>query len=866
LTPDSPLNAQHAPATSPKLEMAYVLFMDIVSYSLLPMDEQQRILVELEDTVRSSTEVTCAHAEDRLIALPTGDGMALVFFSCPESPVTCALQLARALRHHPEIKLRMGIHAGPVYRINDINEARNVAGGGINMAQRVMDCGDAGHILISKAAADVLVQLSTWKNVTLQDLGVAEVKHGVRIHIYNLHTIEAGNPEAPHKLHAARDVAAAAADATPKARYRWPQARLALIGMAMLLLAAGGAGLYWRSAHTPPTLTDKDTIILADFDNKTGDPVFDDTLKQGLAIQLEQSPFLELISQDKVSGALKLMKRPADSVLSPEVAREVCQRTNSKAMLIGSIASMGTQYIIGLKAVNCATGEVLTEAQEQAASKESVLKALDALAVSLRGKLGESLASVQRYDTPLEEVTTPSLEALQAFSQARRLAASNGDPAALPLYKRAVELDPKFALAYVGVAFSYFNLNELRQAAENARKAYALREKVSDRERLAIEGSYYMFTTGELEKAAQVYELRQQSYPRDVVAPTNLVYISFSLGNWEKALQEARLAIRLNPTYTMDYANLSTVYTSLNRLDEAKLVFKEAEERKLANELLLTSRYQLAFLKGDTAQMAEVAAAAIGKPGAEDSLFAAQADTEGWKGKLKNARELTRRAMESAQHNDARETAALYQAAAALREVESGNRKQASADAEAALKLAPNRDVETMAALALARAGDTARAQNVAAELDRSFPLDTLVQTYWLPTIRAALALERTDPAAAVELLKAASMIELSEPTQVSISLCPVYLRGEAYLMLHDGNAAAGEFQKFIDHYGLVANFPWGALARLGLARAYALSGDTAKAKHAYLDFLTFWKDADPDVPIYKQAQAEYTILADRSQ
>jgi tetratricopeptide (TPR) repeat protein len=341
----------------------------------------------------------------------------------------------------------------------------------------------------------------------------------------------------------------------------------------------------------------------------------------------------------------------------------------------------------------------------------------------------------------------------------------------------------------------------------------------------------------------------------------NLGDIYGSLGNWEKALAEAHAALRLEPNDENNYLNLGNDYANLNRFDEAAAVYKQAEERKLEGEFLLTNRYQLAFLKGDAAQMAHLAAAAMDKPGAEDLLLAYQADTEAWYGKLKNAHELTRRAMDSARHSDAQEAGAMYQAAAALREVESGNRKQALSEADAAVKLAPNRDVQVMAALALARAGDTAGAEKLAVELDRTFPLDTLVQSYWLPTIRAAVALERKDPNRAVELLKMASMIELSEPTQVAVFLCPVYLRGQAYLMLHDGYAAAGEFQKFIDHQGIVVNFPWGALARLGRARAYAVQGDTVKARASYQDFLTLWKDADPHLPILEQAKSEYAKL-----
>ncbi len=634
--------------------------------------------------------------------------------------------------------------------------------------------------------------------------------------------------------------------------------RIAFLVLLSAALVAGG--LYYRGHQAKP-LTDKDTIVLSDFTNTTGDSVFDDTLKQGLSVQLEQSPFLDLVSERKVNETLKLMGRPAGDRLTPEVAREVCQRRGSRAILTGSIANLGSHYVIGLKAADCNTGDVLAEAQEQADGKESVLKALDSAAVSLRAKLGESLSSVQKYATPVEEATTPSLEALKAYSLGRKMQAAKGDSAALPYYKRAAELDPNFAVAYRSMSVVYGNLNELGRAAENSRKAYALREKVSERERLAIEAIYYTYTTGELEKAAQAYELWQQTYPRDYLPYTNLGDIYGILGNWEKALHEASGALRLEPNDENNYLNLGNDYVNLNQLDEAEKVYNQAAERKLESEFLLTNRYQLAFLRGDTAQMAQLGSAAMGKSGAEELMLAYRGDTEAWYGKLKSARDLTRQAMDSAQHYDAKEAAAMYQAAAALREVESGNRSEALADADAAVKLAPNRDVQAMAALALARAGDIAGAEKLAADLNKTFPLDTLVQRYWLPTIQAAVGLQRKDPNRAIEVLRVASAIELGQPTQVTVFLCPVYVRAEAYLMLHNGNAAAAEFQKFIDQRGAVVNFQWGVLARLGLARAYATQGDTAKARTAYQDFLTLWKDADPDVPILKEAKAEYARL-----
>ena len=635
-----------------------------------------------------------------------------------------------------------------------------------------------------------------------------------------------------------------------------------LIPATAILVAAIGGWFYFRSHRTATALTEKDAIVLGDFTNTTGDAIFDDTLKTALSVSLRQSPFLNVLSDSEVTKTLQEMTRPVGTKLTPEVARELCQRAGSKAYLAGTIGGLGSQYVLGLKAVNCQSGDTLAEEQVTAASNEKVLDTLGAAASKLRGELGESLSSVQKYETPVADATTSSLEALKAYSLGRKTRFAKGETAALPFFKRAVELDPKFALAYRAMAVAYSDVNEIGRAAEYSRKAHDLREKVSERERFSIDGFYYLIATGELEKAAQTYELWKQTYPRDSIPYGNLGYIYVSLGNYEKALEESREALRLEPNNWVSYLNVGGGYTSLNRLDEAEVVYKQAEERRLESETLLLGRYQLAFLKGDAPKMAQLASAAMGKQGTEDLLLAAQADTEGWYGKLKNAHELTRRAMNSAQHNDAKESAASYQAAAALREVESGNQEQARADANAALKLAPNRDVRVVAAQALARAGDTTAAERLVAELDKTFPLDTLVQRYWLPTIRAAVALERKDPNRAIELLKDTSTIELGQaPSRLNIFLCPPYIRGEAYLMLHDGNRATAEFQKFIDHRGVVVNFPWGALARLGLARAYALQGDTAKAKAAYQDFLTLWKDADPDVPILIAAKAEYAKL-----
>ena len=659
----------------------------------------------------------------------------------------------------------------------------------------------------------------------------------------------------------------------PEARtHRGGKFRKIAVPMLLAALLAAG-GLYglnyaWHNfrLHRSNRLTDKGRIILSGFDNRTTERVFDDTLQQGLSVQLQQTPFIDLVSERKVYETKKLMGRKADDRLTPEAARELCQRAGGHAMITGSIAALGSQYVIGLKAVDCTTGDVLAEAQEQAASRETVLKSLDAAAVGLRKKLGESLSSVQKYAAPLAEATTSSLEALKAYSLGQKTRWEKGNTAALPFYKRAVGLDPNFAGAYLSMSVVYGNLNELGRAAECAQKAFELREKANEHERLEIEAFYYSSATGELEKAAQVYELWQQTYPREYVAHTNLALIWSTLGNWPKALEEDLEAMRLDPSHVNRYANLGIDYASLNRLDEAKALYELAESRKLESEELSGARYQLAFLRNDTAGMAQLVSSTFGRAGREDALLAAQADTEAWHGKLKSARELTRRAMDSAVHNDAQETAAAYQAAAGLREVESGNGSLAAANARAALKLAPNRDVRAIAALTLARAGETAAAEKLAAELDKTFPLDTMVRRYWLPAIGAAVYLRRGNASGAIGLLQASSQIEFGQPSNLTVLLCPAYLRGEAWLMLHDGKAAASEFQKFIDHRGLVGNFPWGAVALLGLARAYGLEAgkDAAsrdKARAAYQDFLTLWNDADSDVPILKQAKAEYAKL-----
>ena len=679
-------------------------------------------------------------------------------------------------------------------------------------------------------------------------------KRGYRFLVTEVHRVD-GAPETaephqdPERLRTGATPVTASAGHNPLLKY-------GIASVATLLLTAGGVFL-WHQRTQPKPLTNKDVLVLADFTNTTGDAMFDETLRQGLTVQLEQSPFLHLVTEERIRQVLRMMGQPADARLTPAVAQEICERTAGAAVLNGSIANLGSQYVLGLRAVDCRNGRVLDAEQVQATRKEDVLNALSQIASRFRARVGESLGSVEKYDTPLIDATTPSLEALKAYSLGRKKFATGGNIAAVPYFRRAVELDPNFAMAYAYLSTSYANHREPELAAENISKAYELQAKVSERERFYIESHFYWNGTGELEKAIPVFEQWQQTYPGYYSPYLTLGLIYKRLGNPEKALEEAREALRLEPNHALCYYNVGADYILLNRLEEAETVFRQAEERKLENDTLPRSRYELAFLKGDPARMAQVALAAMGKPGEEDLILGTQADTEAWYGRLKDARELKRRAMDSALHNSGKEAAASYQAEGALLEEASGNLAVARADANAALKLAPNRDVREMAALAMAQAGDTAAAEKLAGGLDKDFPLDTLVQRYWLPAIRAAIALERKDPGRAVELLQVTNAIELGEPR-----LIVIHLRGEAYLMLHDGGHAAAEFQKFIDHRTLVANAEWGALARLGLGRAYAMQGDIPKAKAAYQNFLTLWKDADPDIPVLQQAKAEYAKLS----
>jgi tetratricopeptide (TPR) repeat protein/predicted Ser/Thr protein kinase len=636
--------------------------------------------------------------------------------------------------------------------------------------------------------------------------------------------------------------------------------RWRIIGAVLFVAAAGVAGvLYWRGKQAPK-LTEKDTLVLADFNNSTGEPVFDETLKQALRVELEQSPFLNVLSDQKVNQELKFMGRAPDTRLTTDVAREICQRSGSKAVLTGSIASLGQHYVMGLDAVNCQSGDSLGSEEVEANSREAVLKALGGAAIRLRAKLGESLASLRKYDTPVEQATTSSLEALRAYSMGIKAHNEKGDQAAIPLFKRAIELDPRFAMAFARLGVAYWNESDIGLAEANVTRAYQLHDAVSERERFYIDSHYFDMVTGESEKAIQVYELWQQNYPYDYSPATNLSIVYKTLGQEEKALYEAREELRMEPTSANSYGNLASTLRGMCRLEEARKVLDDAAARHLATDQLSLGRYELAFLNDDTKEMQQLVTEATGKLGEEDQLFSIHGDTAVFHGRMRESREWTRRAIEAATHNGDSEAGAGYYVEEGLQEVEVGNLQEARRDVESGLKLSTNRDTELESALALARIGDSARVQTMTGDLRKRFPSDTMVNSYWLPVIEASLALSQGNHQRAVELLQGTAPYELTTSLWGSM-LFSIHVRGQAYLMARDGAAAGGEFQRMISHRCAVGNRAQGALAHLGLGRAYVISGDKEKARAAYQDFLTLWKDADPDVPVLKQARAEYDKL-----
>jgi eukaryotic-like serine/threonine-protein kinase len=646
---------------------------------------------------------------------------------------------------------------------------------------------------------------------------------------------------------------------------------IAVSSVLVALLVAGGLYYRWRLQRT--RLTQEDTIILTDFANSTGDAVFDDTLKTALSISLRQSPFLSAVSDSRIAKILRQMTLPANTKLTPSEARDVCERAHSKAYIAGAIGSLGSEYVLALKAVNCQNGDTLAEEQATARSKEGVLDTLGVLASRLRRELGESLATVQRFDAPLADSTTPSLEALKAYSLGWKTYGQKGAAAALPYDQHAIELDPNFVAGYLAMGVDYGVLGQAARSSEYYTKAFQLRDHASETEKLEIDAAYYLNVTGELDKAARTYQEWVENYPREVVAYGRLGIVYGEQGQYEKAAEITKQERPLAPDRAAVYDNLANDAVVLEHFDEAREIIRNAQARKIDDAILHTDLYALAFLGGDPAAMVEQQQWFAGKP-EENWGFALASDTEAYAGHLRKARDLTKQAVDSAIRADSKESGAVWQAVAAQREAVYGNPAEARKIAVEALRLAPgSAGTEAESALALAMVGDAGRAASLAQDLGKRFPLDTQMQSLWLPAIQAQLALDRKDPASALNIPQAGSPLEIGQIVFILNASCmyPGYVRGEAYLAAGQGSAAATEFQKILDHGGVVWNCWTGALAHLGVARANALQARTSRgadadAAHvralaAYKDFLTLWKDADPDIPRLREARAEYAKL-----
>jgi len=633
---------------------------------------------------------------------------------------------------------------------------------------------------------------------------------------------------------------------------------ISAVGVLLLVMAAGGWKLF---VHRAPMLTEKDTIVLGEFWNSTGDTVFDETLRQGLAVELEQSPFLSLTSDQEIQKTLRLMGQPHDARLTPQIARDVCQRTQGAAFLTGSIARLGNQFVLGLKAASCRTGSILAEEQETASNQEKIMEALDDATRKLRGKLGESLSTVQKFDTPLEQATTPSLEALQAYTLGRKIQTGKNEfAAAIPLYQRAIHFDPNFAIAYAALGSVFWNTGETAQGTQYGRKAYELHASISEPERFYVESTYYHYVLGDLDKARQVYDVWNQTYPRNSSSSIRLRQLCFQEGKYEEALTHARKAKQLDPSKGgLTFHVIVHSLIALNRFEEAGTTAQQAISNGFDSPGLHANLYQLAFLENDTQGMAREAGLAAADHNYEGEMLAYEAKTAAYYGRLRESRGLSQRAIETAKRQQRNGQSTGFEADAALREALLGRIEQVRAHAKAALAFPTGREVQYATAWSLALAGDVSSAQSLTDGLARSYPDDTLVRFNYLPVIRAQIALNHGDSDKALDLLQATTPYELSD-TWWRI-LGPVYVRGEAYLMAHRGTEAAAEFQKFMDHRGLVGNAPTAVLARLQLGRAYALMGDNTRAKAAYQDFLSLWRNADYDVPLLQKARDEYAQL-----
>jgi class 3 adenylate cyclase/Tfp pilus assembly protein PilF len=858
-----------------------IVFIDVVESSATKRDvslgrdsrERDHAYLEKVQSPYFNLIRDCYRAHGGREVNTMGDAFYLVFED-PLQATRCAMEIQRKLVAGPietprgPLQLRIGIHSGYPEMFEGTYHGTDV-----DTAARVEAMGTAQQILLSSATYELVRNMT---DVTFHRMGEFTLKGIGREVLW----------EADWNGRGPRPTAVPPLTVQRRKKRAW----LGGGAVAVLTVASTVAYFYVHQRHSRE-LTDKDTVVLADFANNTGDRVFDDTLKTALSVALNQSPFLDILPESKVAATLKLMARPANTTLTPDVAGEVCQRAGSKAYLAGSISNLGSQYVLGLKAVNCQSGDLLAEEQATAAAKEKVLDALGGMAAKLRGELGESLATVHKFDVPLEQATTSSLEALKTYSLGVKAANEKGPAAALPYFQHAIELDPNFAMGYRAIGNEYWNLVELGRGSEYLTKAFQLREHASERERLFITASYYLDVTGELDRAAQANQEFLASYPQEGNTYNSLGNILIEQGQYGKAVDAYRQSIRLRPDLSGPYLNLGNTHLALQRFEEARQAIREAQARQLDDFLLHIQLYALAFLKTDAVGMAEQQKWFAGRPEENYGLSLAS-DSEAYGGHLGRARELTRQSVESAIRTDNKESGATWQENAALREAAFGNAAEAQRSAAEGLKLAPaSQGAAVEAALAYALAGDAVRAESLAQDLNKRFPLDTQMQSLWLPAIRARLALNRQNPAEALRDLEAAAgPIEFGTIqflTNVSC-LYPTYIRGEAYLEAGQGSAAAAEFQKILDHGGMVWNCWTGALAHLGVARAYALEAgvgaglvpvppgrehpqgaplqqdaDAARVRAlaAYKDFLALWKDADPNIPILKQARAEYAKL-----
>jgi tetratricopeptide (TPR) repeat protein len=617
--------------------------------------------------------------------------------------------------------------------------------------------------------------------------------------------------------------------------------------------------------HKTPKLTAQDKIVLGDFTNTTGESVFDLTLRQGLAVQLEQSPFLSLVSEERVQQALRLMGQPADAKLTPEISKQICERTASAAVLNGSIARLGSQYVVGLRAEICRTGEILDQEQGQAAKQEDILIALSSIASRFRTRVGESLATIEQHDTPLPEATTPSLEALKAYSTAMKVGLSEGLVQASLQYKRAIEIDPNFAMAQANLGLIYSILGESARSIESLTNAHKLQDRVSDREKFFITANYERAVTGNLEKAIQTCELWSQAYPRETDHALCAGYISQGTANYEKSIEESAKVLAVDPEFKFAYETMAFSDFYLNRVAEAESTIQRAAEHKLDGDALVALRYYLSFLGNDEAGMEQQVVAGKGKPGIEDWIAQSQALVAAYRGRLQQSTRMSQLAMQLAEQSGQPERAALYESAAAVCNAFAGKTSEARQKANASLDASKGRDVEYGAGFALALSGDSSRSEALANDLEKRYSEDTSVRFTYVPTLRALIALNNNEPRIAVEILQSTGRYE-SAVVGTNFNaffggMYPAYVRGEAFLAAHQGREAAAEFQRIIDSSGVVLADPVGAMARLQLARALNMSGDKTKASAVYQNFLNIWKNADPDIAILQQAKSEYAAL-----